>query len=669
MHAHDVVQALAIVLGVAAVTTVLFQRLRQPVVLGYMIAGLIIGPHVPVPLVADREIVLTLAEEGVIVLMFSLGLEFSLRRLVQVAPTAGVTAVIQCSLMLWLGFEVGQLFGWTVMESVFCGAIIAISSTTIIAKAFDEQQVRGPLRELVVAILIVEDLFAVLLMAGLTAAGSGKGVSAGALAQVIGELTLFLVATMALGMLTIPRAIRLIARLGRAETTLVASLGVCFGGALLASALGYSVALGAFLAGSLIAESGEQRNIEHLVTPVRDMFAAIFFVSVGMLIDPALVYANLGPIAVLIVVVIAGKLVGVALGAFLSGSGVRTSVQAGMSLAQIGEFSFIIASLGLTLDATRSFLYPVAIAVSAVTTLTTPWMIRASGPVAAYFDRKLPRPLQTFASLYTSWLERMRSAPRRDTTRARLRRLIVLMLIDGLVLGGVLIGSIVAAREVEPQWLVVVVAGLLGLPFAWAMVNIAGRIGAVMGDAVFPAAEANRVDLVAAPRRALVVALQLAAVLLLGLPVVALTQPFLPGASAALGFAVILVVLGVLFWRTATNLHGHVRAASQVIVHALARQGAPETPAAADVTHALRVGLGDPVVITLAPDSPAVGRTLAEIEVRGLTGAIVLAITRDGETIIADPHDPLRAGDVLAVAGAGETIAAARSLLLGQSAA
>src|SRR6185295_10985485 len=383
MHdAHEFLKALTVVLGVAAVTTVLFQRLRQPVVLGYILAGFIIGPNVPVPLVADRQVIETLSELGVILLMFSLGLEFSLGKLVRLGPSAGLTALFQSSLMVWLGFVTGQLLGWTTLESLFGGAVIAISSTTIIAKAFAEQGIGGPLRELVVGILIIEDLIAILLMATLTAIASGAGLSAAEMAWTTGKLGLFLIALIGIGLLLVPRAVRAINRLGRPETTLVASIGFCFAVSLLAHELGYSVALGAFIAGSLIAESGEQHSIEQLVAPVRDLFAAIFFVSVGVLIDPALIARHWLAIALLTAVVIVGKVVGVVLGAFLTGNRVRSSVQAGMSLAQIGEFSFIIAGLGLSLKATRDFLYPVAVAVSALTTLTTPWLIRASGPVA-----------------------------------------------------------------------------------------------------------------------------------------------------------------------------------------------------------------------------------------------------------------------------------------------
>lgn len=308
MHgAHDFLRAITVVVCVAALTSVIFQRLRQPVVLGYVLAGLIVGPYFPITLVPDRALVQTLSELGVILLMFSLGLEFSLRKLVKVGPTAGVTALIQSSIMVWLGFLVAQAFGWTMNESVFAGAIIAISSTTIIAKAFDEQGIKGKLRELVVGILIAEDLVAILLLAVLTALASTDGLSAWTLIKSSGRLAAFLIGLVGVGMLLVPRAVRMINRLKRPETTVVASIGICFAIALLADEFGYSVALGAFIAGSLVAESGEEKTIEHLIVPVRDLFAAIFFVSVGMLIDPAVVARHWLPVAVFSLVVILGK--------------------------------------------------------------------------------------------------------------------------------------------------------------------------------------------------------------------------------------------------------------------------------------------------------------------------------------------------------------------------
>jgi len=567
---------LALILCVAAVTTVVFQRIKQPVVLGYLLAGLIVGPHVPVPLFADEAVAHTFSELGVILLMFSLGLEFSLRQLIKVGPTAGVVAVIQCSLMIWLGYLTGRLFGWTVFESVFAGALIAISSTTIIVKAFAERGVKGGLAELVFGILIVEDLIAILLLAVLTAVASGAGLSWAALALTVGRLAAFLVGQLVVGMLVIPRLVRLIVKLGREETTIVACVGISFAFALVAQRFGYSVALGAFLGGAIVAESGEGKTIERAIQPVRDVFAAVFFVAVGMLIDPTLVAKHWVAVLVLTAVVVVGKVVGVAIGAFVAGSGVRTSVQAGLSLAQIGEFSFIIAGLGVALGVVGNFLYAIAVAVSALTTLFTPWLIRASGGIASYVDRRLPHALQTYATLYGSWVDQLRERPRQQTAWRKIRRLGALLLLDVAAIASIVIAaSLNMARlvrlagelvKLEPgagRTLVMVAALVLATPFVLGAVRLARALGLAIATEALPSNE-GALDLAAAPRRALLVTLQLAILLIAGIPLAAITQPFLPSfPSVALLLAGILLLI-VPFWRSAANLEGHVRAGAQV---------------------------------------------------------------------------------------------------------
>ncbi|HEY6108793.1 MAG TPA: cation:proton antiporter [Gemmatimonadales bacterium] len=685
-EAHEFLKSLTIVLAVAAVTTIVFQRLRQPVVLGYLMAGLIVGPHLPIPLVADPAVVQTLSELGVILLMFSLGLEFSLRKLAAVGPTAGLTALLQSSLMMWLGFMLGRLFGWTARESLFTGAIIAISSTTIITKVFAEQRVTGKLRELVVGILIVQDLIAVLLMAILTGVASGSGLAAGPLIALVARLGTFLFGLIVVGLLLVPRVMRAVIRLKRPETTVIASIGLCFSTALLAQAFGYSVALGAFIAGSLVAESGEEKAVERLVEPVRDVFAAVFFVSVGMLIEPPLIVAHWTAVLVLTAVVVVGNVVGVSIGAFLTGNGMRTAVQAGMSLAQIGEFSFIIAGLGLSLRATGAFLYPVAVAVSGVTTLFTPWLIRASGPVANWVDRKLPRPLQTFAALYGSWLEGLRSAPRRETATARIRRLLRLLVLDAALIAAIVIAVSTSLRRIVAvahdrlgvsqsvgPWLVVGAAIALTAPFCIGVVRVSQRLGLTLARLALPAEKGRRVDFAAAPRRTLVVTLQLASVLLVGTPLLALTQPFLPGVPGAAVLALAVVLLGVAFWRRATNLQGHVRAGAQVVLDALTKRSSPPVTPAAPVAHdtleqvqQLLPGLGALGAVRLDPGSAAIGQTLAQLNLRGRTGATVLAVTRnEGGVIVPTARELLQSGDVLALAGTHEAIEAAAETLRG----
>lgn len=679
--ATEFLQALTVVLGVAAITTVLFHWLRQPVVLGYLVAGLVVGPHVPIPLIADPEIVRTLSEIGVILLMFSVGLEMRMETLWRLAPTAGLTAVVQCSVMLWIGFVTGRAFGWTSIESLFAGAIIAISSTTIVAKAFDEQKVGGNLKDLVIGILIVEDLIAILLMAALTAVASGSGLSASEMAATFGRLAAFLVALIAVGLLVIPRVIRAILKLGRHETTVVASIGICFGVALLAQRFGYSVALGAFLAGSLVAESGAGRRIERRIEPVRDVFAAIFFVSVGMLIDPALLIEHWAPVLVLTFLVIFGTFVAVGAGAFLTGSGTRLSIQAGLSLTQIGEFSFIIAGLGVSLGATRNFLYPVAVAVSAITTLTTPYLIRASGPIATFVDNRLPRSIQTFVTLYGTWVEQLRNRASREVSEDAARRMIRLLVLDAAIIGAIVIGASVARVRIVEELadtlslerrvaLLVLIAGAaaLALPFAFGVVRLARRLGALLAIAALPKGESG-LDLADAPRRVLVVTLQLAIVLLVGAPLVAITQPFLPGVPGAGLLLIALGALAIPFWRNAANLQGHVRAGAQLIAEALAKQarGTPEELADTLVpVHSLLPGLGAPAPFRLESGHAAIGKTLADVNLRAETGATVLAISRDGEGIVVpSAGERLREGDVLALAGTDHAVDAARRLLAG----
>jgi CPA2 family monovalent cation:H+ antiporter-2 len=671
MHATDFLVALTIVLGLAAITTFVFTRLRQPVVLGYILAGLILGPHIPIPVFADVKIVHTLSELGVIMLMFGLGLEFSLGKLFRAAPTAGITALVQCSAMMLIGFATAQAFGWTMLESIFCGAVIAISSTTIIAKAFDEQGVHGKLRELVVAILIVEDLIAVMLIAILTGASSGAGLSATEVLLVIGKLVGFLVALVVGGLFVVPRVMRAVVRLGRPETTVIAAIAICFGISLFAHEAGYSVALGAFVAGVLVAESGEARQIETLVHPVRDVFAAVFFVSVGIMIDPAMIVEHWAAVLVLSIVVIAGKIASVSVGAFLVGTGTRTSVAAGMSLAQIGEFSFIIAGVGMSLGAVGSHLYPIAVAVSAVTTLTTPWLIRGSTRTAQVIDAKLPKPLQTFVALYDGWIERLRA---KRGTPSVVRSYVGWLVLD-IVAAATLVIGVSMGFEYLTHWLVetleiqraaarvivVAIAGTIAIPICAGILRTTRGLAKHLASAIVPSGAPNEVDLGMVPRRMLVASLQLAGVAVAGLPLVALTQPFLPRYAALIALGVALVILGVAFWRSARDLQGHVRALSRVVVEVLAAQSS------ADEAHAITGGvpaLANWQRVVVPVNGRVVGRSLAELSVRGTTGATVLAIIHDGVGTLPDAHAPLEAGDVLAISGSQDAIAAATQLLV-----
>ena len=673
VHLADLVRILAI----AALCAAIFQRLGLPTVLGYLLAGLLVGPHLPTGMAVHPELAHALSDVGLILLMFSLGLEFSLRRLIRTAPTGGLIALIECSLVTWLGYFSGRLLGWSATESIFAGALCAISSTTIVAKTFADKGIGGRLGEVVFSVLVAEDLIAIVLLAVLTALTDGGEMSAAVLGHATLRLLGFLTAMLAGGMLVVPRLVRLLARGKRPETLVMSCLALAFAFAFLAQQAGYSVAFGAFLAGALVSESGEARLVEGLVRPLRHVFAGVFFVSIGMLIDPAAIRAHAAAALLLSAVVVAGKVVGVSVGAFVAGNGVRLSIQSGMSLAQIGEFSFIIAGLGAGAGALPGVLIPVAIAVSAITTLLTPFLIRGSAGFAAYVDRRLPHAAQTFATLYGSWVQALGDSRARRAEWTRIRQLAAFLVLDVVIIAALVIASSLGrgrladalAGRVHPtaaRLLVTSSAILLGLPFLWGALRTARRLGRLLAEGAFPAS-AGGVDLAEAPRRALRATLELTILFAAGAPLVALTQPFLP---TAFPFGVVLVVgvalLGLPFWRSATNLQGHVRAGTQVILDALvaqSRSGQP-APSRLDDLRNLLPGIGEPRAVPVAAGAPCVGRSLKELNLRGLTGATVLAIERGGgEVVFPTADEGLRENDVLVLTGTGEAVAAACELL------
>jgi CPA2 family monovalent cation:H+ antiporter-2 len=404
MHLPPLIVDLAFILAIAGVTTFLFRWLRQPVVLGYILAGLLVGPNVPlVPTVTEIEGVRIWGEIGVIFLLFSMGLEFGFRKLTQVGGAAAINGLFEISMMLLVGFSAGRLLGWPLTDSLFLAGIMAISSTTIIFRAFDELGLKTmQFTNLVLGVLIIEDLLAVLLMVLLsTLSVSMESANAGLLLAVVKPL-FFVVLWFLMGIFLVPTLFRLLAKWLTPETMLIASLGLCFGMVVFANKVGFSAALGAFVMGSIFSETVYAEKIEHLVEPVKHLFGAIFFVSVGMLINPAILYQYAAPIALITVLVILGKLLFVTAGAVLAGKPLNLATQAGASMTQIGEFSFIIAALGNSLGVTGNYLYPVAVGVSVITTFLTPYSIKLAGPYEALLQKVLPASWLAFIDNYSS---------------------------------------------------------------------------------------------------------------------------------------------------------------------------------------------------------------------------------------------------------------------------
>ena len=401
-HLPTIITDLAMILLVAGVTTILFKKINQPLVLGYIIAGFITGPNfVFFPTVADKVNVQAWSEIGVIFLLFALGLEFSFYKLKKVGSTAFVSTAVIIFSMLFVGYGVGQLLGWSHMDSIFLGGMLSMSSTAIIIKAFDDLQLREKsFTEVVFGVLIVEDIAGIAMMVILaTIAVATSGISTVELALSVGRLVFFLVLWFVAGMYLIPTFFKKAQKLMTDETLVVVSIGLCLGMVYLATSLGFSSALGAFIMGSLIAEAPNAEHIEHLVSPIKDLFGAVFFVSVGMMVNPALLLDYAVPVAVLVATTILGQLFFSTCGVLAAGQKLHTAVLCGFSLTQIGEFSFILATLGMNLGVTSDFLYPIIVAVSVITTFTTPFFINAAEPAYAKLVSILPQ-------RFLDWLER-----------------------------------------------------------------------------------------------------------------------------------------------------------------------------------------------------------------------------------------------------------------------
>ena len=387
------IQDLALILMVAGLVTLLFKKLRQPLVLGYIVAGFLVSPHMPYLMsVVDKADIQTWADIGVMFLLFSLGLDFSFKKILKMgmAPVIAALTIIFC--MMALGTGVGTMFGWSRMNCLFLAGMLAMSSTTIIYKALDDLGLRQQrFAGLVMSVLILEDVLAIVMMVMLSTIARGANPDGSMMIESVGKIVFFLVLWFVVGIFLIPPFLRNTRRLMNDETLVVVALGLCCAMAVLSTTVGFSSAFGAFVMGSILAETIEADKITTVVEPVKNLFGAIFFVSVGMLVDPAILVSYAVPILVLVLTILVGQAIFGTMGFMLSGQPLKTAMRCGFSMAQIGEFAFIIASLGLSLRVISDFLYPVVVAVSVITTFLTPYMMKAAIPCYEFMERRLPR--------------------------------------------------------------------------------------------------------------------------------------------------------------------------------------------------------------------------------------------------------------------------------------
>jgi CPA2 family monovalent cation:H+ antiporter-2 len=632
-HLPTLIEDLCLILAAAGIFTVLFRRLKQPTVLGYILAGMLIGPHFSLfPTVTDVANIKVWAEIGVIFLLFALGLEFSFRKLARVGGAASVTALVEVVAMVVIGFVTGRVLGWSLMDSLFLGGILSISSTTIIIRAFEETGMRARgFVNLVFGVLIVEDLIAILLLVLLSTIAISQSVAGLEMILALVKLGFFLTLWFVGGIFVLPSLMSRLRSVLTEETLLVVSIGLCFAMVVLSTKAGFSPALGAFLMGSLLAETHAGHRIEHLIKPVKDLFAAVFFVSVGMLIDPQVMITYAGPILAITVITILGKTLSTAFGVLVSGRSLRHAVQSGMSLAQIGEFSFIIAGLGVTLTVTSDFLYPIAVGVSAVTTFTTPYLILSADRIYRMVDARLPDTVKARLDGYAhavagisfaaEWWILLRAFAVRILTNAAL----ITAIFSAVKVFAVPSLSAYFASPDLGYVLGFVVALTLSTPFLWAMVS-----GRIRNEAI----ERVLTD----PEQRVSVFLFKASRWLIGLALLAfLSTQFITvkmSLSLTLGGVFLLMLV---FSRQLERLYSRIerRFVKNLKGHDPASHLPPLAPWDAHL-----------VSLEVDPTSALVGKTLMELRVRERFGITIALIERGTKKIPAPkgtdmlfPHD------------------------------
>jgi CPA2 family monovalent cation:H+ antiporter-2 len=677
MHGVALLQDLAVVMIVAGVVTIIFHRLKQPVVLGYIVAGVIIGPHTPpFPLIHDENTIKTLSELGVILLMFSLGLEFNLRKLKQVGAPALLAAILEILLLFWAGYEIGRFFDWPLLDCIFLGAMLSMSSTTVIIKVLGELgKMKERFAQLIFGILILEDILGIAMIALLSGIAMTGQLSVSDVGMTLGRLGVFLAVTLVAGLIAVPRLIGYVARFKSNEMLIVTVLGLCFGVSLLAAKLGYSVALGAFVIGAVIAEAREIHKIETLLEPVRDMFSAIFFVSIGLLIDPKMLITYWQPIVVITLVVIVGKVVTCSLGAFVGGNDTRTSLRVGMGLAQIGEFSFIIASLGVTLKVTSSFLYPIAVAVSAITTLTTPYLIKSADGLVARFDRAAPKPIVDSLAIYTRWVGQLGTQRHANHARRLIWKWSAQMALNAALVTAVFIGAAFVERR-PPQWLtglglaqerlkavLWLAAMVLSLPMLIATFRKLQALGLLVADTKVPASAAG--ERTAAIRALVAQVVPIAGTVALGLYILVLSSTLLPSFKVTLTLILIVAFITWLLWRSFIRVYSKAQIALQ---ETFAQPPTPRPQAAPAALPSL-LREADLEAVTIASGATAAQKLIRELELRTHTGASIVGIERNGTNIINPlPDEELQPGDQVLLLGTRAQLDAAKLALAAEDA-
>lgn len=654
MHLPTLIADLGLILAAAGITTLIFKKIKQPLVLGYILAGLLVGPHIKLlPTVQDHESITIWGEIGVIFLLFSLGLEFSFKKLVKVGGAASITAIVKVGFIILAGYLLGKALGWKDMDAIFLGGIISISSTMIAIKAFEELGIKHKkFAGLVFGVLIVEDLVAILLLVLFSTMAVSQQSAGPEMIKSIVKLAFFLVLWFLAGIFLIPSFLKLTKRLMNDETMLVVSLALCLVMVLLADAVGFSPALGAFIMGSILAETTQAERIEHLTKSVKDLFAAVFFVSVGMLIDPTILSTYAWPIVWITLTILVGKILFTVLGALLAGQTLKVSVQTGMSLAQIGEFSFIIATLGLSLNVTSPFLYPIAVAAAAITTFTSPYLIKFSEPFYQLLAKILPQKWQDAIARYSTSTQGITTF---SDWRILLRAYAFNTIIHGVILTGIILLS---ARYLQPfvsatflnghnGTILSLVLGLLFMvPFLWALAI--RRIERKAYSHLWLNKKYTRGPLIAIELFRIALAIFFVSFLIIQFYTTWI----------AVGIAIVLIIGGMVIF--SRKLQGfYERMEFRFLNNLNAREQANKQPEILPWdSHLLE--------LVVAPESDLVGKTLVDLAIREKYG-INIALIERGKIMIPTPNrdERLYPNDKVLVIGTDEQLANIKPLFDG----
>lgn len=647
-HVPQLIVDLSLILTLAGVITIIFKKLKQPLVLGYILAGLLVGPNFTLfPTITDIKTIEIWAEIGVIFLLFNLGLEFSFKKLVKVGNTAAITGLFEVSLMLIAGFVTGQLLGWSKTDSLFLGGIISISSTTIIFRAFEELGLKTQqFTRVVFGILIIEDLTAVLLMVLLSTLSISQQFVGYEMLESILKLFFFLTLWFISGIFIFPTLLRRFSKLMNDETVLITSIALCFGMVLLASKAGFSAALGAFIMGSILAETTHAEKIEHLLKPVKDLFGAVFFISVGMLINPRLLVQYAKPMLILVFVVILGKTIFVTVGALISGQPLKKSIQAGMSLSQIGEFSFIIANLGLALKVTSDFLYPIAVGVSVITTFTTPYSIKLSEKLYEAISSHLPEKWNIYLDRYSTSAETIRKSTHWNTI---LRDYVQVVVLNSVVIIAIIL---IISKQVFPfihdkmketlvtQSAMFGVTFLLIAPFLWALVF--KRTDRKAYSAIWLNRRFSRGPLLLLELSRLFIAILLVGFLL---------NTFISTFSTLIAAGMIMILAFGLFFQRLQQFYDQIE--ERFIRNFNSRQ----LEGSGKSKKLLLPWDAHFAFLEVSADSPFIGKSLQELGIRERFGINVVLIERGSRTIqLPPPTEVLYPGDRIEVIGTDDQL-------------